>query len=152
MLNVWLLSVVALYFWVLMILKPLSRIRRPTRPLSADCFAIACQAMGDQHSLLILAILRSCVAARNSLGLSGAAHGYEPRSPYRPAGPSRVCKHALLGSGWLIGRKRHARNPRDVTCITLHRSSTGHSSFQASMNANLIDFGLQRNLSGSCCA
>ena len=42
------------------------------------------------------------------------------------------------------GRTRQARNPRDVTCITLHRNSTDHSSFQALMNANLTGFGLQR--------
>jgi hypothetical protein len=42
------------------------------------------------------------------------------------------------------GRTRQARNPRDVTCMMLHRNSTGHSSFQASMKANLIGFGLQR--------
>ena len=44
----------------------------------------------------------------------------------------------------LIGRIRQARKPRDVTRMTLHRNSTGHSSFQASMNANLTGFDLQR--------
>jgi hypothetical protein len=36
------------------------------------------------------------------------------------------------------GRLRHARYPRDVTCITRHKNATGHSSFQASIKANLI--------------
>ena len=45
---------------------------------------------------------------------------------------------------WRIGRTFHARKPRDVTIITRHRNSTDQTSFQASMNANLIGFGLQR--------
>ena len=47
---------------------------------------------------------------------------------------------------WLIGRFRQARNPRDVTCKIRQRNSTDQSSFQASMKANLTDFGLQRRL------
>jgi hypothetical protein len=45
---------------------------------------------------------------------------------------------------WLIGRTRQARNPRDVTFIIRQRNSTDHSSFRASMKANLTGFGLQR--------
>jgi hypothetical protein len=36
------------------------------------------------------------------------------------------------------GRNRHAQKPREVTCMTRQRNSTGHSSFQASIKANLI--------------
>ena len=39
---------------------------------------------------------------------------------------------------WLIGRVLQALNPREVTSITRHKTSTGQTSFQASMNANLI--------------
>jgi len=125
---------VALYFWVLTILMPLSRIKRPTRALSADCFAIACQAMGDQRSILIPAALRSSVASRSFLGLSGAVHGYELGLPYHRVDAGSSGAPAMRGK------------PRDVTRITLHRNSTGHSSFQASMKANLTGFGLQRRL------
>ena len=60
-----------------------------------------------------------------------------------PAGDAGIAERGRLG---------HARKPRDVTCMTRQRNSTDHSSFQASIKANLTGFGLQRNLSGSCFA
>ena len=45
-----------------------------------------------------------------------------------------------------MGRTRHARKPRYVTRITRHISSTGHSSFQATIKVNLTGFGLQKPL------
>jgi hypothetical protein len=42
--------------------------------------------------------------------------------------------------------RRQCETTGDVTCMTRQRNSTGHLSFQASMKANLIGFGLQRRL------
>ena len=104
--NVWLLSVVALYFWVLMILMPFSPIRRPTlrwptftpnscsssvirgRPLSGHCYAIPCRAV---HSFA---------------GFSDAVHGYELGSPYHPLPPLTHTAYVLPATG---RRLRHAK-------------------------------------------
>jgi len=53
---------------------------------------------GAQRSLPIPATLQSCVAARSFLGLSGAVHGYEPRSPYHRVDASSSGEPATRGN------------------------------------------------------
>ena len=75
MLNVWLLSVVALYFCVLMTLMPFSRSETGSENDPVNRFAVErAPRVGARRSGPLPAVLRSCEVARNSLGSNGAAH------------------------------------------------------------------------------
>ena len=79
MLKVWLLSVVALYFCVLIILMPFSPIRCPAGDLAKPNLPRGGgQPSEGPPSIQVLAVPRSSEAAHSFAGLADVAHGYGP--------------------------------------------------------------------------
>jgi len=69
MLKLWLRSVVALNVWFLLTVMLFCRIKRPMRPLTADCFAIAGRAMDARHQSQAFGHTGPAVAAQRQAGL-----------------------------------------------------------------------------------
>ena len=87
MLNVWLLSVVALYFCVLMTLMPFSRSETGSENDPVNRFTVERGPHArDRRSAPAPAVLQSSVGAHSFASSGDVAHGYGPEAPYRPAG------------------------------------------------------------------